>query len=154
MASIKVSVKALIIQNGQVLCVKHLRNNQVAYSLPGGKPKPNESLSESLCRECHEEIGASIGIGDIYGVFDFFKPPKPLKQNQKHVVEVVFTCTLPNDYLVKNGHSPDKGQLGVAWLNLKNLSHINLYPSRLKDMLENLASSNQVYYCLNSISKF
>ena len=154
MAGVKISVKALIIKNSHVLCIKQRCNNTIIYSLPGGKQKSSETLTESLSRECYEEIGTPICIHDIYQVNDFFKEKRDSVVQYKHVLEVVFSCSIPEEYEVKNGFLPDKDQFGVEWVSVDELANKAFRPERHKHMILHGKTHHQIYICLSATPKY
>lgn len=153
MSAVKISVKALIVQSNQVLCIKTNHHNQIVYSLPGGKQKPSETLAESLSRECLEEIGTPICVEDVFMMYDFMKTKKHSKKNSKHMLEVIFKCKISPNYTVRNGFLPDKNQLGVEWLNLNELHKYRFNPKRHGQMLQHDLEQNHLYCCLSTLPK-
>ena len=62
-------VYGLIIENGKILTIRKNRGPyQDLLCLPGGTPKLNETIQDTLKREIKEETGA-----DIICIGDFFK---------------------------------------------------------------------------------
>lgn len=51
MATIRVSAKAMIIQNGRLLVTKNVDDRGLFYVLPGGGQQPGEPLPLALKRE-------------------------------------------------------------------------------------------------------
>lgn len=150
MIKVKNTVKALIIKNGHILVLQHRNQKGVYYTLPGGRQKVCETLAETLERECFEELGVKVSIDDLWAVHDFAgeKPKKKTKgkgTDRKHVVEFVFSCCVPDTYKNQNGPSPDKGQLSVVWLNLKELPTVVINPVWLEDSLIASGTSSKVY---------
>ncbi|WII35314.1 NUDIX domain-containing protein [Paenibacillus thiaminolyticus] len=61
MERIRDAVRALIMEDDRLLCIKKERPEVgVYYALPGGAHEPNEMLEEMLRRECEEELGTSM----------------------------------------------------------------------------------------------
>lgn len=57
-----VSVKGILVQDGQVVLLK---NEREEWELPGGKLDPGESLEECLAREIAEELGVGVKVGNM-----------------------------------------------------------------------------------------
>jgi len=147
----KISVKALILKKNHVLVIKQISRNGFYYSLPGGKQKRCESLLETLVRECREELGTEIFIDDLWAINDSIsEKEKNEKLKQKHVLEFVFRCKIPENYNMQNGPVPDKGQVSVEWLAMEDLQSVPFYPTWLKQALKEQHLDRKVYHGLRS----
>ncbi len=133
----RVAARALIIRGDSILV---LRKNGDRYALPGGGQTPGESLHQTLLRECHEEIGCEVQIGALLCVADYLKQRESVPGSQRHLIETLFACEVPEDYRAQNGPAPDKNQLGVCWLPQQQLDTARLLPAFLprviKDVLD------------------
>ena len=94
-------------------------------------PEIAQTLQQALVRECQEEIGTTVSVGKLLFVADFFKQRDSTPPSTRHVVEMMFQCTVPGDYTPTSGHHPDKHQTGVVWMPLGELERIVLYPASL-----------------------
>src|SRR5690349_14230529 len=65
----KVIVAAAIITDGRVLACERSAPPEVAgrWEFPGGKVEPGESDQQALARECAEELGVRVEVGDRVG---------------------------------------------------------------------------------------
>ncbi|MCY1140744.1 (deoxy)nucleoside triphosphate pyrophosphohydrolase [Actinoplanes sp. Pm04-4] len=65
----KVIVAAVIITDGRVLACERSAPAEVAgrWEFPGGKVEPGETDEEALARECAEELGVRVEVGDRVG---------------------------------------------------------------------------------------
>ncbi|MBB5627425.1 (deoxy)nucleoside triphosphate pyrophosphohydrolase [Sphaerisporangium krabiense] len=65
----KIVVAAVIVEEGRVLAAQRARPPEVAggWEFPGGKVDPGESDEQALIRECREELGVGISVGERVG---------------------------------------------------------------------------------------
>ncbi|GIF24515.1 DNA mismatch repair protein MutT [Paractinoplanes tereljensis] len=65
----KVIVAAAIITDGRVLACERSAPAEVAgrWEFPGGKVEPGETDEQALARECVEELGVRVEVGDRIG---------------------------------------------------------------------------------------
>lgn len=64
-----VVVAAVIVSGGRVLAAQRAEPPELAggWEFPGGKVDPGESDQEALIRECQEELGVEIAVGEQVG---------------------------------------------------------------------------------------
>jgi 8-oxo-dGTP diphosphatase len=65
----RVIVAAVIITDGRVLACERSAPPEVAgrWEFPGGKVEPGETDQQALARECAEELGVRVEVGDRVG---------------------------------------------------------------------------------------
>jgi len=144
---IRNAVRAVIVRNDQVLLLKKTGGDRgERYALPGGAQNLGETLAQALKRECLEEIGSTVEIVALMNVADHFKTRETDPPSTRHMVEFLFRCTLPDDYIAQNGIKPDKSQIDVVWVNLAKLAAMRLYPETLSHWLpEGILRDTAVY---------
>jgi ADP-ribose pyrophosphatase YjhB (NUDIX family) len=129
---IRNAARALIVQRDRVLLIRKEGGGRgERFALPGGAQDPGETLEEALNRECLEEIGTSVDVGDLVHVADFFKRRDTTPPTRRHLVEFVFRCSLPEGYSPRNGPRPDRHQVGVVWAGVSELGQMPLFPNYL-----------------------
>ena len=69
--AIRNSAKAVIVKDEKLLAIKIQENSGTYYILPGGGQEHGENLHQALIRECKEELGADIEIGDLIFVREY-----------------------------------------------------------------------------------
>jgi 8-oxo-dGTP diphosphatase len=144
---IRNAVRAVIVRDEAVLVQKKWAEGRGAwYTLPGGGQDVGETLERALQRECEEEIGASVGVGPLLSVADFFKQRDTIYPSVRHLIEFYFACSLAQDYQPVSGHHPDKHQVDVLWLPLAELSRVEFFPRGLTQHLRALSSSATLGY--------
>lgn len=137
MKAVRNSAKALIIRGGELLVLRHLDEDGTWYSLPGGGQKKGETLPQAVMRECMEELGASIRVGELRHIREYIGAHHEFAAHDSHVhqVEFVFACQLITEPSACGGSHPDGDQLGLAWLPLAELEEHRLYPAVFRTVL-------------------
>lgn len=104
---ITLGVRVLIVQDGQVLLVRH--TYQQAWFMPGGGVKRGETLEQAARREAREECGAQLGHLRLLGVYTHFFDFK-----SDHI-----TLFLSDEVALEESHSLEIER--VAWFPLNAL---------------------------------
>jgi ADP-ribose pyrophosphatase YjhB (NUDIX family) len=144
---IRNAARALILQDNNILLLRKDGYEQgERFALPGGGQDLGETLEQALYRECMEEIGTRVEIRDLVYVADCFKPRDTQPGSTRHLVEFLFTCTVPADYVPVNGHHPDKHQVEVVWARLDELAGMPLYPGSLAPYLVDASGRTGTVY--------
>jgi ADP-ribose pyrophosphatase YjhB (NUDIX family) len=132
---IRLSIKAIVLRDGQLLTVKNRDRLGDWHMLPGGGQEWGEPLDAALRRECIEEIGCAVKLGRLRFVRDYIAKHHEFAKTDGdvHQVELMFECNLESEPSM--GTNPDSMQTGIEWLPLASLSTCRLYPAVLKDLL-------------------
>jgi 8-oxo-dGTP diphosphatase len=136
--AIRNSAKAVIIQDNKLLAIKKEDKDGYYFILPGGGQEHGENLHETLKRECIEEIGEEIEIKDMILIREYIGKNHEYSSSdyQVHKTEFMFLCKLKDrKEHIKNGISPDVGQIGVEWLSVAELLQHRLYPQKMREYL-------------------
>lgn len=131
---VRTSTKAIIIEDGKLLCSQFKsKKGEIYYGLPGGGQDKGESLPEALVRECYEEILAKVEIGAMVFVRDFIRlnHMEEPDDDDFHQVDFFFEAKLLNHGELGIGPVPDSKQIGVAWLEVSELSADHFFPAAL-----------------------
>ncbi|WP_246070554.1 NUDIX domain-containing protein [Paenibacillus kobensis] len=110
MKPIRNSAKAIIIEDGKVLLTKNQDDNGFFYLFPGGGQEQGEQLSDAVYRECIEEIGQQVVVGDLIYVREYIGKNHEFAawDSEIHQVEFYFKCSLKtNNATFDNGCNPD-----------------------------------------------
>ncbi len=128
--SIRVSAKALVIQNGRMLAIRVRDRDGMFFIMPGGGQRAGELLPNAAEREVAEETGVSVRAKEAAFIIE------GAQGEPHHRVDIVFLC----DYLGETGRAThaDQNQLGFEWLPIATLNAAPLYPSRLRRAIMNL----------------
>lgn len=84
-----VSVKGVLLIDGQVLLVKNPRNE---WELPGGRTDPGETHAQTLAREFAEELSIEVKASKPIDSYVFEVIPG------RHVNIVTYGCTLAGEF--------------------------------------------------------
>ncbi|SEB91635.1 NUDIX domain-containing protein [Paenibacillus sp. GP183] len=134
MRPIRNSAKALLIQNDKILLTKNKDDFGYFYLFPGGGQEHGEELKDAVERECLEEIGQKVIVGDLVYVREYIGKNHEFSEwdSEVHQVEFYFTCSFASIApSFGEGTNPDKDQVGVEWIEIKKLDEIRLYPRAL-----------------------
>ncbi len=136
MSSPRVSARALIIQNEAVLTIRASGSNGDFYVLPGGGQNRGESLREAVQRECREELGVVVEVGELRFVHDYIaaRDEFTIDGSDVHQLDVIFHARILSGD-PGNGPEPDTIQQGIQWLPLDRLEEYRLYPKALRRLL-------------------
>jgi len=139
MNPIRNSAKAIIMRDGCLLLIRNRDRDGDWYILPGGGQNHGESLREALQRECQEEIGVHVQIGDLRLVREYIGRNHEFAEHdsEAHQVELMFECQIDASYSPASGQTPDISQTGVVWIPLSELQNCRLYPKALLRILRN-----------------
>jgi len=134
---IRVSAKAIIISDGQLLAIAKRDEWGVYYILPGGRQNTDETLAEAVQRECREEVSAEIEVGPLRFVRDYIGAHHEFANqgDSAHNLDMMFLCHLRPGETPAHGDTPDDGQFAIAWLSLARILEYRLYPQALRPLL-------------------
>jgi ADP-ribose pyrophosphatase YjhB (NUDIX family) len=141
----KIGVKAIIIKHRQLLVVVKQYAEGIAYILPGGSQNHGEPLDVAIRRECQEELGTDVVVDRLLFVREYIgkNHEHTATDADLHIVDIMFACHVPDDYVPHKGTAPDFDQVGVAWLPIESLDQLRFFPAALKQAL--LSSHDAVY---------
>ena len=117
---IRNSAKAIIIRDGMLLVTVNRDASSIYYLLPGGGQRHGETLHQTLRRECREEIGAEVQIGQLVLVREYLGKNHEFAEHDYdiHQIEFMFECGIPSTDTIEMGSDPDEPQTGMTWLPL------------------------------------
>ncbi|RST61187.1 NUDIX domain-containing protein [Siminovitchia terrae] len=133
--SIRNSAKAIIISGDKVLLTKNQDNEGYFYLFPGGGQEHGETIDNALLRECIEEVGKEVEIGELLYIREY------IGKNHEHSsfdfnvhqVEYYFVCNLVNEMNnYKTPTHPDSHQVGMEWMHINDLFKYRIYPKELR----------------------
>lgn len=143
----RISAKAVIIRDHQLLVIVKRGPEGEYYILPGGGQHLFETLEDAVKRECLEELGVDVQVGELLFVRDYIARNHEFADQDPdvHQVEIMFACRVPDEYVPRMGSAPDTDQSGAAWLPVRELASARLYPAALKRVLADGGGTMQAY---------
>jgi 8-oxo-dGTP diphosphatase len=119
-----VVVSAAIVADGRLLAAQRREPPRLAggWELPGGKVEPGETDELALIRECREELGVDIQLGDRVGG-DWPLPPSAVLR--------VWLATVVNGV-----PEPLEDHLALRWLRADELKDVAWLPADLPVVAE------------------
>jgi 8-oxo-dGTP diphosphatase len=121
MFPIRVSVRALIERDGEVLLVKFDDEHGPHYNWPGGGIERGETVQEALVREVMEETCAEVVVGDLFCVFEYL-PNSALELDvNPQTLSLIFHCSLAPEAQPCLPESPDAAEVAVEWMPIELL---------------------------------
>ncbi|MCD6494649.1 NUDIX domain-containing protein [Candidatus Bipolaricaulota bacterium] len=148
MNNIRNSAKAIIIEDDRILLTRNRNNAGEFYLLPGGGQRHGESLAEAVVRECMEEIGVRVSVGDLLLVRDYISANHEFAEQDDdvHQVEFMFRCQIAEGD-VHVGKAPDDWQTGAEWVEMRRLNEVCLYPAAIVEPLQCIARGENPGTC-------
>jgi 8-oxo-dGTP diphosphatase len=133
---IRNSAKAVIIVDNKLLVTK-MNDGKIFYLLPGGGQNPGEILTNTLERECNEEVQYHVKVNELLFVRESFDDAETQR------VEFIFHCTIVGE--VENC-TPifDTTQCGLEWLDINELSSLPLYPEEIRYQIKQFYNKKHI----------
>lgn len=140
---IRVSASAVVIRDSKLLLVKFNDKTGEHYNLPGGGAEPYESAIECCIRETLEETCAVVQVDRLLLVREYEPLRAGNRFGKRHKLNLIFACTIDAASEPRLPRLPDAHQVGVEWVALSQLPHINLVsktlPQQILDALAGIA---------------
>lgn len=148
--SIRNSAKAIIIEDSKVLLTKNVDEEGHFYLFPGGGQDHGEVLSDTVKRECIEEIGENVEVKDLLHIREYIGKNHEHAYFDSHVhqIEYYFVCRIRTE---QNGSSvpsnPDSHQVGIEWVPIQDLMNFRIYPKGIRTYIQEYENKkrNTVY---------
>ncbi|MGG3476506.1 NUDIX domain-containing protein [Peribacillus frigoritolerans] len=107
------------------------------YLFPGGVQEHGETIHNALLRECMEEVGEEVEIGELLHIREYIGKNHVHSSFDFHVhqVESYFVCYLVKEKNNKAPTNPDSHQVGVEWIHINDLLQYRIYPKELREYI-------------------
>jgi len=123
----RTNVAGVIIRDNHILLVEYENDKGIHYNFPGGGVDLNETLHEALKREVLEETCAVVTVGRLLAIWEYI-PPNDDPYGNVHKIGHLFNCKIADDCDPRIPDILDRFQIGIRWIPLDELMHIQLYP--------------------------
>jgi 8-oxo-dGTP diphosphatase len=115
-----VRCSAVVFRGPEVLLVRRARNGNDDWVLPGGTPRPGESMAACVRRETLEETGLRVEPGRIAFVLETNGP-----RSGRHTLDLVFLASLSTPAQKPRSREPE---LSARFVSLGQVQHLDLRP--------------------------
>lgn len=131
----RVRVAGILKKDDKILFIKHKKEKNEYWLLPGGGLDYGETFQESLKREFYEECNIKIEVKDMVFVSESIDP-----NGRRHIVNMFFIVEYQSGE-IKVG---DEGILEeLKYISLKELENKIIYPN-IKNELIDLFGENKI----------
>jgi 8-oxo-dGTP pyrophosphatase MutT (NUDIX family) len=145
MYPVRNSVKAIIVREGRLLCIRKRDGEGPYYLLPGGGQEKGETFPETARRECLEELGAEVEVGGLRFIREYIgRNHEFAATDDAHQVEFMFECRLLTEPDPARASQPDSDQEGLEWVELAAGPKARVYPRVLLERL--LGRHGELYW--------
>lgn len=136
----RIRVAAVIVEKDNLLLVRHEKDGETYWMLPGGGVDFGEPLDEALRRELREEVAIEAQIGPLLFVNDSIP-----EDRHRHIVNIYFAARIVAG---RPALGEDERIVEVAFHPLTTLDTLALRPrlqTLLKSVVPELETREQTY---------
>jgi 8-oxo-dGTP diphosphatase len=135
MKRIRIRVCGILEKDDELLLVKHIKNKDEYYLLPGGGVDHGEDFKTALKREFMEECNLDVKVEDMIFISEGIAP-----NGGRHIVNIYFKVS----YLSGNLQVGLDGSnlIGVEYIKKVDIENIILHPNTKKELKEYFESGN------------
>lgn len=123
----RIRVAAVIVRGDELLLVRHIKNAESYWLLPGGGIEYGEPLVDALKRELREEACVEIDVGDLVIVNDTIPP-----DNTRHTINLCFTARITRGEIACG---VDPRVVEVRYVRVDELGGVKFYPDIRHELL-------------------
>lgn len=130
---VEIIVRGVLIHGGNLLVCRNRKHGHLF--LPGGHVDFNEPAGEALRRECVEELGVALAVGEFLGVCEAaFDQVKGKGTSRHHEINLVFKLLTPAGFDPHTLRSQED-HIAFDWLPLDRLPATKLLPTGISELI-------------------
>jgi ADP-ribose pyrophosphatase YjhB (NUDIX family) len=131
----------VVVRLGHRFLLTQERKYNAAWSIPGGRVEPGETLAEAAIREVLEETGVPTRLEGILRVEH--SPIEHAPGEGSARIRVIFVGSPVDDTAPRT--TPDDESLGAAYLTLDQIRELPLRGAELRMLLESVAGGAPIF---------
>ncbi len=140
------SAKAIVVDEGRILLNRCTSRFGEYYALPGGGQNTGETLTDAVTRELLEETGYRVTPMRLAGVYErVSERPGDNDEQLCHKIYFIFLCRLLSGE-AQRPTEHDRFQIGLEWVNIKDIPTSNLFPHAIRDNIQPMLSFGETIY--------
>ena len=129
----------VLLENNHLLVMKYQYGDHFIYNLPGGNPDPGELLSETIARECMEELGIDVEVGQM-----LLMGQVSGTENRDDVLHILFEGELIGG--IPELQVGETNAQEVLWMPINQLSQVTMYPNIGMELMDLLITQQKGKY--------
>ncbi len=135
MKRIRIRVCGILEKDDELLLVKHIKNKDEYYLLPGGGVDHGEDFKTALKREFMEECNLDVKVEDMIFISEGIAP-----NGGRHIVNIYFKVSYRSGDLQVG--LDGSNLIGVEYIKKADVDNIILYPNTKKELKEYFEDEN------------
>lgn len=141
--AVRNSAKAIVMHEGKILLNRCVSRFGEYYALPGGGQRTGEMLNETVKRELLEETGYSVTPLRLSGIYERISESR--HDSNSHKIYFIFLCKLTSETR-RTPTETDRFQIGMEWVDLKDIPSSNLFPRAIRDNISGLIGYGETIF--------
>lgn len=129
----------VLIENNHLLVMKYQYGDQYIYNLPGGNPDPGELLCETIERECMEELGIDVEVGDMLVMGQVSG-----SEQRDDVLHILFEGELLAG--IPELQVGETSATEVLWMPIEQIPNVIMYPNVGEHLLDLIMTQQKGKY--------